>query len=544
MKISPTLGVLMSLSAVGPLALTGCATPAPPEKVSSAPVQLASAGARPAADADVEAALGDPQRCAALAGRQIAGTAVSEARYYAVGEPMKPLNLPNRVEFCMVTFVAKPTPASSIRIEVWLPNTWNRKFVGVGGGGFSGSYAVSSIALTPAVSQGYAAVVTDAGHDTSDDAAWALGQPEKIADYGYRSNHIAAELGKAVSQAYYGAGVEKAYFKGCSNGGRDALMLAQRYPADYDAIVVGAPANRFTDLMSSFAQYGQMVEALPAIEALAPKLAMVREAVLARCDDRDGLKDGLIAEPEKCDFDPGAVACADGQTENCLTAPELALVRTIYRGVYTPDGRQIMPGLSPGSEYEWTNWVAGAKAGGLGMGREFFRNMVYSDPTWSFGRFDIARDSAAAQARAGSDLDAVDTDLRPFLRRGGKILFHHGWDDAAIPPASTIGYFEAASRSAGGLADTSMRLFMMPGVAHCSDGKGPDYVDFLGTLDTWVETAKAPDRLVAAKHQNRLSIYTGQTPTVVQTRPLCAWPRSASYSGSGSGDEEASFVCR
>jgi pimeloyl-ACP methyl ester carboxylesterase len=483
-------------------------------------------------------------RCAGLVGKQIAGATIDKTDYFVAGSVLPPFKEKNSPEFCRVHARINPVEGSGIKMQVWLPSNWNSKVVGFGGGGFEGGLGGALITLRGPVGKGYAAVVTNAGHDSASEPRWALRQPEKVADFGHRANHLGAAFGKALSADYYRAAAQRAYFHGCSNGGRDALMLAQRYPDDYDAIIAGAPANDFTGLLSSFARIGRLTRTTPGPDTLSPKLKLVHEAAVAKCDRLDGLKDGLIERPTMCRFNPAVVQCKSGTGADCLSKAEVATVRAIYRGTYDSKGREIMPGLPIGSEYEWAAWLTSPKAGGPEMATNLMRYMVYSDPAWPEASFDLDRDFAAAKRQPGPVIDAVDPDLRPFFGRGGKLLMYHGWDDAAIPAGNSLRYHAAVRRAVGRSAEDNMRLFMLPGVAHCAGGHGPDTVDYLSALDQWVESGVAPDRMVATKYDSLIKVMTGQPANVVRSRPACAWPKRVRYSGNGSVDEAASYVCR
>lgn len=481
-------------------------------------------------------------RCSALEGKQLNGATIDGAEIIASGTALPPFNLKVKHEFCRVDAHVSPASGSTVKMQIWLPTEWNGKFAGVGGGGFNGGLGIASVILQRPTSNAFAAVVTDAGHDMSDTAEWALDNPEKVIDYGYRANHLGAVVGKAVVAAYYGTAAKRAYFHGCSNGGRDALMLAQRYPDDYDAIAVGAPANDFTGLMASFARTAQISRA-PGIELSAAKMALVHEAAIKQCDVLDGVKDGLIERPQSCSFDPVVLQCKSGEGASCLSKVEVGAVNELYRGAYTSAGHQVMPGLPVGSEYEWANWLTGPKAGGPTMAQEFYRYMVYNDPEWNLGQFELDRDYAAAKREVGSLLDAVDPDLRPFIENGGKLLMYHGWDDAAIPAGNTLQYYAEVRRVVGSRADDAARLFMLPGVAHCAGGHGPDVIDYIEELDRWSGSGEAPERIVLTKYDTPFALV-GLPANALRTKPVCAWPKSAHYKGTGAIDDEASFVCR
>lgn len=484
-------------------------------------------------------------RCSGLEGKSFGGAAVTSAGHVAAGTALPPFQRSFGPAFCRVKAVTKPAAGSEIKFEIWLPDDWNGKFVGIGGGGFEGSYAQANIALRRPVGARYAAVVTNAGHDVSPAPKWALGHPERIADFGHRANHLGARFGKAVVADYYGAQASRSIFHGCSNGGRDALMLAQRYPADYDAIAVGAPANDFSGLMASFARVRQMTQAAAGSPGFADKLKHVRAAAIAKCDRLDGAADGIIGNPASCRFDPAKLACKAGASgDACLTASEVAAVKAVYAPVALRSGALVMPGLPPGSEYQWESWLLGKTAAGPGMATNFYRYFVHGDPEWDPARFDLDSDWRAGRASVSPAIDALDPDISPFLKRGGKLLIYHGWDDAAIPAGNTLRYDTAMRRAVGPKLAASTRLFMLPGVAHCAGGEGPDTIDYIGEVDRWAESGTAPDRLTATQFDNPLAALMGEPAKQVRTRPVCAWPKSARNAGKGPLGDASSWVCR
>jgi pimeloyl-ACP methyl ester carboxylesterase len=490
-----------------------------------------------------QSASGDPAKCAQLTGQRVAGAVIDNATFIATGTRIPPFNIESTAPACRVRAHVAPVTGSEIKIEIWLPGQWNGKFLGVGGGGFEGGYATASLGLSVSASKGFAGVATNAGHDPAPDPRWALNQPEKVADYGHRANHLGAVVGKALAAQYYGVPVKRAYFQGCSNGGRDALMLAQRHPQDYDAIAVGAPANEFTGLMTSFTRFAQLA-LTPGVDLSAAKMKLVHQAAIAKCDKLDGVVDGLLERPTQCRFDPAVLQCKPGAATDCLSGAEVATVKAIYRGTRTRSGRIVMPGLPVGSEYQWPAWVSGRDASGPIMGRQFFGYLVHSNPKWDVAAFDIDRDYGLARKQVGPAVDAVDPDLRPFLRRGGKLLMYHGWDDAAIPAGNTLRYHAAMMRASGRPAARQTRLFMLPGVGHCLGGNGPSSIDYVAELDRWSESGTAPERLVATLPDNMVNAMMGLPSKTLRSRPICAWPKSARYKGTGSIDDAENFVCR
>lgn len=453
--------------------------------------------------------------------------------------------------FCRVAATLRPSDDSDIKVEVWMPAAgWNGRFQGVGNGGFGGSIDYES--LGDAVAHGYAAAASDTGHVSANitDASWALHHPEKIADFGYRAIHEMTVAGKAITAAFYGEAPRHAYFSSCSNGGRQALMEAQRFPEDYDGIIAGAPANNWTGLL---ALAGLGVKSLAGAYIPASKLPAIQAASLTACDLNDRVKDGVIENPAACRFDPGSLLCAGDETDACLTAPQIATLRTFYGGLHDESGRTLMPGYSPGAEAEdggWAPWITGPAPETSLMyhfATNFYRFMVFSDPAWDYRTFDPARDRAASVDKVGGLLDATNADLTAFRERGGKLILHHGWNDAAIPAASTIDYYDRVVEHAGDRAARDfVRLYMVPGMQHCGGGPGPDTFgawgvprgqpsrDLAAALEAWVERGEAPGSVIASK------VDEGE---VVRTRPLCPYPQIAVYKGTGSTDDATSFTC-
>ena len=313
----------------------------------------------------------------------------------------------------------KPSSDSDIQFEVWLPASgWNGKFQGVGNGGFAGE--ISYAGLTEAVRHGYAAASTDTGHRAPGaDASWALGHPEKIVDFGYRAIHETAEKGKAIARAFYGEDLKRSYFSSCSNGGRQALMEAQRFPADYDGIVAGAPANYWTHLLTAAAYDMVATLADPASYIPAKKLPAIEAATLAACDALDGVKDGVIEDPRQCHFDPAKLLCSGEETDSCLTAPQVAALKKIYEGPRNSRGEQVFPGYSPGGATGmggWAAWITGTAPRGALMfkfGTGFYANMLFDDPAWDFKTFALDHDMKLADDKMAQRLNATSPILRP-----------------------------------------------------------------------------------------------------------------------------------
>jgi feruloyl esterase len=430
--------------------------------------------------------------------------------------------------FCRVQATLTPSADSDIKVELWLPVTgWNGKFQAVGNGGWTGSIAYS--AMVEALRRGYATSSTDTGH-VGGSASFALGHPERLIDFGYRSVHEMALTGKTVVAAYYGNAPRLSYWSGCSAGGRQGLKEAQRFPADYDGIVAGAPANYWTHLVTGSIWVAQATLKDPASFITPPQYALINKAVIDACDALDGVKDGLLENPAQCRFDPKVLQCAGQEGPACLTAAQVAAVGRIYGPAKNPrTGAVIFPGLAPGSELGW-----GALAGGpkpLTIADDHFKYVVFADPEWDFRTFDFDRDLARADQLDGGALNATDPDLRAFAARGGKLLMYHGWNDQLIAPQNSIDYYGNVTRTVG--ADSArnlVRLFMAPGMQHCGGGIGPDSFDMLSALEEWVEKRTPPAQVVAS-HSTAGKID--------RTRPLCPYPQVAQYRGTGSIDDAA-----
>ena len=517
-----------------------------------------SGGSKPPATAAAPE-LTTQQRCAALQGEQLGFGTVTEVGHVAQGEelvsiarremlkamlPFELPPLPAPRDFCRVLAELRPVPGSLIKVQAWLPDDWNGKMLAKGGGGFNGGLFSASVTMKDGAARGYATVVTDVGHEMSDSAKFAHDSMEQFIDYGYRGNHATAVFTKDLIAAYYGKPARRAYFEGGSNGGREALMEARRFPEDYDGIIAGMPAMSFTRLMASFLWNDQAASAAPGLKV---KLGLVGEAALRKCDALDGVGDGVLENPLSCTFDLAEIQCKGGDATDCLTAEEVGALQKIHDGPRLQDGTQLFPGLAVGSEVhptEMTFWIFDEKAAQPAMGQEAFRWMAHGDPEWDKSRFDIDRDWPAA-AKLAEILDSDDPDLSEFLRRGGKLIIHHGWNDAAIPAGSTLNYYDAVLRKVGAAAEQQVRLFMVPGMGHGAGRPGPDEYDMLGELDRWVEGGPAPERIIARQYEPPASLF-GIDPAakVVRTRPLCAWPKVAHYDGSVSTDDEASFSCK
>ncbi|MEO8100332.1 MAG: tannase/feruloyl esterase family alpha/beta hydrolase [Acidobacteriota bacterium] len=443
--------------------------------------------------------------------------------------------------FCDVKVISKPTPDSVINMEYWLPATnWNGNLLAAGNGGFGsaiggagGSDPRRGAPMVAALRGGYVAAMTDTGHDGAG-GTFALGHPEKVIDFGYRAVHELADIAKKLIQARYETPVRKSYFDGCSGGGRQALKAAQMYPSDFDGVVAGSPAVASVGRAAQALWIGQQTHKDADSALPQAKFAVVHEAVLAACDALDGVKDGVLENPRKCNFDPKTITCAGADTPTCLTAAQADTVRKIYADVKNPrTGEVYFPGHEPGSENGWTT-MAGANPFGVGV--DMFRYVVFNDATWDYKTLNFDADMTKAM-KAGAAIDALDPNLKPFFDRGGKIIQYHGWNDPQISPRSSVTYYESVVKANGGLSKVQQNhmLYMVPGMNHCSGGDGTATYDMFTALTQWVEQNKTPGRIEATR------VRAGVTD---RARPLCAYPATAQYKGTGSTDESVNFVCK
>jgi len=447
-----------------------------------------------------------------------------------------PLRVP---AFCRVAAVARPTTDSHINFEVWIPEggSWNGKFQGVGTGGFAGS--ISYGALAEGVRRGYATASTDTGH-LGDDLTFGLGHPEKIVDWAYRSIHLMTEAGKLIVRNQTGRFPDRAYFNGCATGGHQAMMEVQRYPMDYDGVVAGNPAADRTNEIIAYLWDWRATHTRDGASLVDPaKFQLLTRTAVAACDADDGVEDGVIDDPRRCRFDPASLLCRAETGAGCLTQPELDAVRSVYAGPVNPRTReQIFPGwplgsegYGPGANEGWRNFLDVPEPRRVG----FFKYFVFNNPGWDPWSMDWDRDVAFTTERMGF-LNATSHDLRAFYDRGGKIVMHTGWSDPILPAPDVIKYYEEIGHAMGDATTRSFfRLFMAPGMGHCSGGPGPNSVDPLPALESWVEQGVAPETLLAIRRRADGSVE--------RTRPLCAYPKVARWNGKSSADAAASFAC-
>ena len=483
--------------------------------------------------------------CESLASLTLPNTTITRAQAVDAGAftPPAPANgtpvtaaaaqaFRNLPAFCRVAATLKPSNDSDIKIEVWMPASgWNGKFQGVGNGGWAGS--ISYPALRAAVAAGYATASTDTGH-VGNTAAFALDHPEKLVDMGYRAVHEMTVQGRAIVDAYYGSRPTRSFWNGCSQGGRQAITEAARYPGDYDAILAGAPALYNMELHVGRVALNAFVHRTADSPIPPEKYAMVHDAVLAACDARDGVKDGVIDSPTRCDFDPALLTCKGADGPSCLTAAQVETMRGLYSPIKNGRGAIVSPPLlQPGTELAWGT-LAGPKP--LGLAVEAMQYVVFKDAGLDWHRFNPATDFDIALRSDEHVLGLTDPNLKPFFDRGGKLLMYHGWADPQVSAQNSVRYFDDVVKTTGkGVVGKSISLYMVPGMGHCAGGPGTDTFDKMGTIEHWVETGKAPEQIIASR------IKDGKTE---RTRPLCPYPQVAQYKGSGSTDEAANFVCK
>jgi feruloyl esterase len=478
----------------------------------------ASVGGLPAATAD----------CASLKSLQLPDVRITNATPVAAGAAAAV-----RDAHCVV----EGTVGREIRFRLLLPSQWNGKFMMGGGGGFVG--AIDNQALA-SVNMGYATVGTDTGHQGPPViAAWALNDVERQVNYGHAAVHRVSETAKAIIRHHYGAPIARSYFNGCSNGGRQALMEAQRYPDDFDGIIAGAPALDFTAIGAQFIKDIKALYPDPRNISTAPftaaVLSSVERQIVEKCDAADGVTDGLLEDPRRCSIDVNALAGLTGSQKQVLAA--------IYAETRNSDG-VIYPAQPVGSEGDpdaWQGWIVGPnkllalmKVPSLrfAFGTEMFKYFIFNDPNWDYSKYDFSTFKQDV-ALPSTFLNATNPNLDAFKARNGKLIVWHGWSDPALSALGTIKYVDAV-RARDASSGDYLRTFLMPGVLHCVGGPGPDRANWIGVLEHWVEKGIAPERVIASKNEGG---------KVVRTRPLCAYPLRAVYNGTGSIDEEKNFTC-
>ena len=433
--------------------------------------------------------------------------------------------------FCRVTARLTPTPDSDIRVEIWLPMSgWNGKLQAVGNGGLGGT--IPYPALAAAVRAGYAGAGTDTGH-VGGNGDFVAGHPEKLVDFAYRAIHEMTVSAKTVVTAHYEARLSRSYFNACSTGGRQGLIEAQRYPEDFDGIIAGDASWDQMRLYAARVALNVFVNRDPTAVIPPGKYPMMHDAVLAACDAADGVKDGVIEDPARCRFDFTTLTCDGADRADCLTKPQVETAQAMASPIADhKSGTILYPGrYYAGSELGWGG-VAGPNPSGESL--EGMKKIVFS-PGWDYRTIRVPDDVERAVKADHGLLYGGDPNLTRFFQRGGKLLMYHGWADPLVSPDASLLMYRRITDAVGSLAANSLALFMVPGMGHCQGGPGPDVFDKIAALDRWVESGTRPQSIVA-------SHMTGSA--VTRTRPLCAYPATARYTGSGSTDEAQNFRCQ
>jgi hypothetical protein len=453
--------------------------------------------------------------------------------------------------FCRVSGMLDP----EIAFQVGLPDQWNGRVYMIGNGGHAGEALDDPMRVSQinqALKMGFAVAQTNTGHDSRKEpgASFVMSNPQKAIDYAYRAVHLTAVTAKNIVKDYYGRPIAYSYWNSCSNGGRQGLIEAQRYPEDFDGIVVNAPWLDQTGFTIG-AMWNH--KALGEVTVTSDKMALVADRVMSKCDEIDGLKDGLIDDPRKCDFNPprDVPICSQGTDgSDCLTTAEAAAIAKVYSGPVS-NGKSVFPGFMPGSEAVmpnlfgggsgsgWMNLIVSAQPGfkpaDFSLAEETMRYLVHKPPKPDYDcrSFDFDRDIHMLD-EWGNLADAKNPDLSGFRKLGGRLIMTYGWSDSILQPMMGVNYYEQAMAENGPNTTDFFRLFMIPGMAHCGGGVCPDQHDPMTAIINWVEKGKAPEKILARQ------LVEGD---VKRTRPLCPYPKVARYSGQGSIDDAVNFQC-
>jgi feruloyl esterase len=508
---------------------------------------------RPAIGAQESAAGPAPtsEACRALASASLPNTTVTVAEFVPSGAFQAPAGrgrgggggnpFADLPAFCRVGATLAPSSDSDIRMEVWMPVTgWNGKLRGTGNGGLGGGADANPGALAGGVRLGYATVGSNTGHEAGDNT-YALDHPEKIIDFGYRSAHEMTVTAKTLMTEFYGTGPRLSYMSEGGGGTIAALSSAQRYPEDYDAVAVRGMSSYLTRHVFGQMWVWQATHQDEASYIPPAKYPVIHEAVLQHCDADDGLEDGVVGNPARCDFDPGAIRCQGADGPRCLTAAQVEAARKIYSGPTNPrTGERIYSPLYPGSELTWGQLAGGEEP--IGIPVNFFKYFVFQDPDWDYRTRPINFDGDVALSDRPdlAPTNAVDPNLGPFFERGGKLLLIDGWSDTTVPPRVALNYYNAVVKAVGpDRVRESMRFFMVPGMGHGPGTDGPHNftfaVDPLRLVEEWKENGNPPDRLIVNHYRDGRQV--GQ-------RLVCQYPLVAMYRGSGDPEEPSSYECR
>jgi feruloyl esterase len=440
------------------------------------------------------------------------------------------------VPFCRVSAVIE----KEINIEVWLPQDWNQRFQGVGNGGLAGS--LNYPAMASALNARFATASTDTGHVTDRNAFqtdWIAAHPQRIVDFGHRAHHLMAERAKEIVAAFYGKRASHSYFSGCSSGGWQGLTEAQRYPADYDGILAGAPAINYLGAATRGMLLAQLAAKEPAGNLDTAASQLLVQAATAKCDAQDGLEDKLVSEPLKCQFDPAELQCKAGQTQGCLNEAQVRRARLSYGQHTSVGGLKLYPGPTWGTAAFFA--LGPGPAPQSAPQQDPLTAMVDAVtgkmPAWTPASFDPDKHFAQLVHDLGPILNSTDPHLKPFKERGGKLILYHGWADPGLSPYNTLDYLQSLADTLGeSQVDTFVRAYFAPGMFHCFGGTGPSVFDAMTPLTAWVERGEAPGEIIATQ--------PAPDGSVMRARPLCRYPQVARYKGSGRVEDAGSFECR
>jgi feruloyl esterase len=496
---------------------------------------LASAGSAHAATCESLSSLKLQDATITMAQTVAAGAFTPPGRGGRAGAPISDLPA-----FCRVAATLTPTKESDIKIEVWLPldsarggpaSGWNGKFQATGNGGWNGN--IDTNALAAGVRRGYATASTDTGHEGGG-GPW-MASREKLIDYGHRAVHEMTVKAKAIVNAFYESQPRFSYFVGCSAGGRQGLMAAQRYPDDFDGIVAGAPVLSPTARATFAVAVAQQLRKTADSYIPQSKYAAINNAVLDACDAVDGATDRLIENPKACKFDPAVLTCKAGDSDSCLTPAQVEAARAIYAPLVNPQTKEVISApLALSSELGWQTY-GGQQP--FGIATQMFQFMVFNDPKWDYTTLNFSSHMDLVKKAEAGAMNALDPNLKPFYASNGRLIQYHGWSDPQVSANTSTDYYDRVIKTVGGVSTVknNHRLFMVPGMAHCGGGTGTSTFDMLTALEQWVEQGRAPDTIPASR------VVQGKTD---RTRPLCAYPQQASYKGSGDINDAANFVCK
>ncbi|KAJ9121063.1 hypothetical protein QFC24_005044 [Naganishia onofrii] len=487
--------------------------------------------------------------------------------YYTAGSLVNltslytPLSTSNLPAFCRVQFtvVTNPSTGKTAQAELWLPDGWNKRVIGYGNGGWSGGLPYSAMG-PDGVYQGYASYGTDTGHQSSSrDGSWGLGNDDAIIDHGYRALHLTTVAAKALTMEYYGQNYTKSYYSGCSTGGRQGLKAMSRFPEDYDGVVIGSPANSFGRLMPWELHQSLVMQPVNSSRWIpsATWTAIYKE-VLKQCDEIDGVADGVLSDPEACNFVPERMACKLGNNEtDCLTLDQLETFRKLYTTYVDSEQNYIFSPYALGGELGYGSGLSTPTP--FPIAEDFYKYFVLNDTKWDWRTINASTIALGMQVNPGN-MDVNTPDLTAFFARGGKVLQYVGWQDPLITAGNSIKWYKDVLAYTAANSDVNIddhfKLFTVPGMQHCRGGpgawifgangqraqapplqEGPQY-DVQAAMVEWLEQERSVDHIVSVKYTND-SVSQG----IAFTRKICPYPQQSVYQG-GDQNSEASFKCQ